>query len=134
MEKLPAFDDDAYRAVLRVQAGVNSSTDLDNDGCTSVLRWFEEQGFKNTAKKRRWSNPKPLDPVTPEQQEKMRALYTQLGWTEISRQMGFNKRVTRSKAHPAGLSWPQTRSDATKVIEGLKAMIKRASGTLQTPA
>lgn len=43
-------------------------------------------------------------------------LYRDLGWTSDAQQMGFNKKCCRK-------SWPQTRSDATKVILGLERYI-----------
>jgi hypothetical protein len=43
-------------------------------------------------------------------------LYEQLGWNDQSRQMGFSKRCCRK-------SFPQTRNDGIKVIEGLNAIV-----------
>jgi hypothetical protein len=73
-------------------------------------------GFTNTA--RRLRVPRPKGTVTQQQLDLIAALYTQLGWTELPRQIGFSKRCCRK-------SWPQTRTDANKVIEGLKAMLGR---------
>ncbi len=110
---------DAYEAILQAQAGVRSSNDLSNEGFDKVIRRFEELGFRNTARRsRRYRPAGPAQPVTPDQQHLIEELYRQLEWTDPARKMGFNKRCCRK-------SWPQTRSDAAKVIEGLKAIRSR---------
>lgn len=118
------LDDETYRAILREQGGVDSSTDLTEKGFDAVMSRFDQLGFRPIGgrKRRRWSNPKPSNPVTPEQQHLIAQLYEQLGWRELPRQMGFNKRCCRK-------SWPQTRTDANKVIEGLKAIAARSAAT-----
>lgn len=108
---------DEYESVLFENAGVHTSLELTNQGFDRVMKRFEELGFKNTAKKR-WKTSHPKWSVTADQQQLIRALYAQLGWDAMPRQMGFNKRC-------CGKSWPQTRTDANKVIEGLKAIAKR---------
>lgn len=116
------LDREAYETILQAEAGVRSSNDLTNSGFDKVVRRFEELGFQNIARrprpKRRYSKPGPTEPVTPDQQRLLDELYAQLGWQELPRRMGFSKRT-------CGKSWPQTRTDAAKVIEGLKAMLKR---------
>jgi len=122
VENLPAFDDDAYRDVLKLVAGVRSSTKLDNDGCTRVLAWFEAKGFKNTAKQPR--SPLRRDPnaiVTGPQRALVRALERDLGWSDEPKRLeGFCEKVI-------GKRRPTTRSDARAVIEGLKAMLSKAA-------
>ena len=119
------LSDDFYRAILKEQGGVDSSTKLTDKGFEAVMRRFEELGFqmvghtRRARSRRRWSNPQPGNPVTPDQQQLIATLYGQLGWAELPRQMGFSKRC-------CGKSWPQTRTDANKVIEGLKAMLARS--------
>ena len=61
--------------------------------------------------------------ATPEQLALIQELFEKHGWTEGERQAGF------SKGH-CGKSWPQTRRDANKVIEGLKAMLARVASHL----
>lgn len=117
------LDRDHYEAVLREQAGVTSSSELDNSGFDAVMHRFEELGFTNASpKKVEWKKrPRrfaPEDPVTPPQQLLIRDLYAQLGWHDLARQQAFSQRQTRKP-------WPQTRRDANKVIEGLKAILKR---------
>lgn len=113
------LEDDFYRSILRENAGVESSTDLTNKGFDKVMKRLEQLGFYNTARRRKG---RPLDSITPEQLAHIRDLYGQLGWSEQSRQMGFNKRCCRR-------SWPQSKSDGIKVIEGLKAMLSRQGST-----
>lgn len=112
------LDRDQYEAVLQAAAGVHSSSELDNSGFDRVMSRFEELGFENrsTTKKRR--TPRPASPITPQQQMLIRDLYLQLGWNDVARQAGFNQRQVRKP-------WPQTRRDANKVIEGLKAILAR---------
>ncbi len=114
------LDRDAYEAVLQAQAGVRSSTELSNEGFDKVIRRLEELGFRNTARRtRRYRPAGPAQPVTPDQQRLIEELYRQLEWTDPARKMGFNKRCCKK-------SWPQSRTDAAKVIEGLKAILARA--------
>jgi hypothetical protein len=111
---------DDYEAILQEQAGVVTSKDLSKAGFEKVMRRMEELGFENLAKKKKPSREyRPKAAVTPEQQKLIAALFNELGWIETSRQMGFSKRCCRK-------NWPQSRTDANKVIEGLKAMIRRA--------
>lgn len=48
----------------------------------------------------------------------MQELYRELGWAPGAPQMVFSKRCCKK-------SFPQTRTDANKVIEGLKAIAGR---------
>ena len=119
------IDRDSYEAILFSQAGVRSSNDLDNAGFDNVIRRFEELGFRNTARRtRRYRPARPQGAVTPDQQQLIEQLYQQLGWTEMPRKIGFNKRACKK-------SWPQTRTDANKVIEGLKAMLHRQEASVR---
>jgi hypothetical protein len=118
------LDREQYEAILQAQAGVTSSNDLDNAGFDAVMVRFEELGFTNTStKKASWKKRShhfgPDEPVTQRQQLLIRDLYIQLGWNDLAQQKAFNQRQTRKP-------WPQTRRDANKVIEGLKAILKRA--------
>jgi Protein of unknown function (DUF1018) len=109
--------DEDYRALLEAEAGVSSSNDLDNRGLDRVLKRFAKLGFVNKAHRPR-PRRQPAGLVTPAQQLLMQELYEQLGWSDPARQMGFARRVCKK-------SFPQTRGDAIKVIEGLKGMVKR---------
>lgn len=108
-----------YEAILQEQAGVTSSSDLDKAGFMKVMTRLEQLGFETTSpKKKRPRRYQPNEPITPQQQELIRDLYLQLGWSDLARQSGFNQRQVRKP-------WPQTRRDGNKVIEGLKAILKR---------
>lgn len=111
------LDRDQYEAILQSEAGVTSSSDLDRKGFDRVMRRFEHLGFHNVSRAKKRA---PAEPITPHQQQLIRELYSALGWHEIERQTGFNRRQVRKP-------WPQTRRDANKVIEGLKAITKRAA-------
>lgn len=106
-----------YEAILSAQAGVSSSTDLDNKGFDKVMRRLEDLGFVNTVRPKRREHHADYM-ATPAQLEMISGMYIELGWTDRARQIGFNKRQCRKP-------WPQTRRDANKVIEGLKSMIAR---------
>jgi hypothetical protein len=113
-----------YRQQLRT-LGVESSKDLDNAGVDAMVSWLAGQGATDTTQRRPRRQRQPAATITPDQQQLIAQLYEQLEWPELSRQMGFNKRCTRSKTSPEGRSFPQTVSDAIKIIEGLKAMLAR---------
>lgn len=110
------LDDDDYRAILKAEAGVTTSNDLDNRGLNRVLKRLSKLGFENTAHRPRVRQPKAL--VTPEQQALIERNYELLGFNSFARRSGFNKRC-------CGKAMPQTRGDANKVIEGQKAMLGR---------
>ncbi|MGC5328931.1 phage protein GemA/Gp16 family protein [Brevibacillus sp. SYSU BS000544] len=115
-----SLDDDVYRQILQQEAGVSSSRDLSLDGFRKVMKRLEHLGYKGSAKPKQTRN-KPKDPnaiVGPWQAQKIRQLFAELGWHEPDRQQGFTKKMI-------GKPWAQTRSEANKIIEGLKAMIKR---------
>ena len=58
--------------------------------------------------------------IGPWQTKKIEELYVALGILTADRQQKLCKRVIKK-------AWPQTRSDANKMIECLKAMAKRAA-------
>jgi transposase len=120
--------DDDYRALLKAEAGVTSSKDLDNRGLNRVLKRLQKAGFKNTAHRPRRAQPQGL--ISPEQQQLIEDNYERLarltaaagnpGFHTFAARSGFNRRCCRK-------AMPQTRADANKVIEGQKAIIQRLS-------
>lgn len=112
------LDRDQYEAILQAEAGVTSSSSLDNKGFDRVVTRLEELGFVNRGRRTKPRNHRPAAPITPHQQQLIRDLYLQLGWADLARQTGFNQRQVRKP-------WPQTRRDGNVVIEGLKAILKR---------
>jgi phage gp16-like protein len=110
------LNDETYRALLKAEAGVTSSNDLDNAGLDRVLKRFGKLGFNNTAHKpRRRRSPTPGALRSEQQLELIAKLYRDLGWETDAQQMAFNKKCCHK-------SWPQTTADATKVILGLERM------------
>lgn len=117
-----ALDDDTYRAILVAQGGARSAKDLDDAGFDLVMARLRELGFVSTARGK-WFKPSHRDAaalLTPGQQARLLALYTELGW-ELDRQQGFNQRMCRKP-------WPQTRAEGGRIIEALKAMVARKEG------
>lgn len=115
------LDDDLYRDILEQEAGVRTSKRLNNHKFKKVMNRFEKMGFRSSnykkPKKRKRKNI-PDAMLSPEMQGFIDKLYNKLGWEEHKRRVGFNRRQI-------GKPWPQTRAEANKIIEGLKAMIKR---------
>jgi hypothetical protein len=116
------LDDDLYREIMYQEAGVSSSVELTPAGFKKVMRRFEKLGFKSTSKyktkSRKKRENKPYSVITPEMQDLINGLYNKLGWNDSKRRIGFNRRQIEKP-------WPQTRVEANKIIEGLKAMIRR---------
>jgi hypothetical protein len=115
------LSDDEYRDALERATRKRSASKLTEPECRLAMAEFERMGFKTT------SRPKPEKvvagsdadaPVTQRQMAKMLTLYEKLGMDEAERRRGFARRQ-------CGKPWPQTRADAQKVIEGLRAMGKR---------
>ena len=119
------LSEDEYRDILFKEAGVYSSTDLDYQGFKEVIEAFNRMGFESTDKKaakesrrNKKADNTQGDTVTPAQQEYIKDLYSRLGWYKQERRIGFNKRQI-------GKPWPQSKEEASNVIEGLKAMLDR---------
>lgn len=114
------LDDETYRDLLRAEAGVASSNDLDNRGLSRVLKRLGKMGFTNTA--HRPLRPQPKGLVTPEQATiaEQYGVLMELtgGYDTFAKQTGFNRRC-------CGKAIPQTRGDAIKVIEGQKTIPAR---------
>ena len=117
------LDDDSYRDVLESVAGVRSAKELTVATFRAVMSRFEELGFTGANHRRVRPRTKATerDPdglVTGAQMRMLQHLYDELGMTSLKRQRGFNERVCRQP-------WPQTRREASRVIEALKKMRKR---------
>ena len=122
--------DDTYRDILWEQGGrVRSSRDLKPEGVEAVLRRFRELGWQGLppAKRPRLREDRPLELPTSGQLGVIRHLWEDLGWHETDRRQGFTARVC--SGHP----WPQSREEANKLIEALKAMVKRGSSGRTRP-
>lgn len=112
------LDDDTYREILRQTAGVASSKELDAQGFERLMTRLNQLGFKRKAPKKPKMAKDGQALILPGQMELIASLYGRLGWTERDRRAGFNRRQI-------GKPWPQTRSEANKIIEALKAMLRR---------
>lgn len=115
------LSDDEYRDTLQRVTGKRSAAKLNDRQCRLVMAEFERLGFKTTARPQPEQVVQPGDgsePVTQRQMAKMLTLYEALGWDDAERRRGFAKRQ-------CGQPWPQTRADAQRVIEGLRAIGKR---------
>ncbi|MCM0757367.1 regulatory protein GemA [Sporomusa sphaeroides DSM 2875] len=126
--------DEDYRNILELYGGVTSAKFLTLEGFERVMAHLTRLGFriKPTATKEgkghkqavyRASDTLRADPAekkTPAQEAMLNHYFTTLGWTEAERRQGFCKRMIKK-------AWPQTRDEAAKVIEALKAMVARNS-------
>lgn len=108
--------DDVWRDLLKVQAGKTSAKELTFAEFELVLRRCEQLGFVSTAHQR-FEAAALYEVVTPAQQAKIQELYGKLGW-DGRRQSGFNRRQIRK-------GWPQSQSEASRIIEALKKMVAR---------
>ena len=112
-----------YRNVLQLYGGVDSAKHLRLDGLERVMEQFERLGFKSTAgkgfKQPRHAKSRDADGQPyPAQLHMIRHHFEQVGFTETERQQGFCRRIIKKP-------WPQTRAEANKIFEALKAMIAR---------
>lgn len=125
------LDDDTRRDMQQQLVGVASTKDMSMPQLSAI--WQRLTGLANDAglakPKRRTSRPgrderQPAEPPTTEQLDKIAHLYEHLG-VHGAAAIQLCRRMTRSIEKREGFPWPQTREQANKVIEGLKAMEKR---------
>lgn len=112
-----------YRSVLSLYGNVESAKDLTMEGFRHVMTYLERVGFRSqNGKVYQWKTKAPQsDPDAlpyPAQLNKLQVLFERMGMDTAERQQAFCWRQIKK-------AWPQTRSDANKVIEGLKAMLAR---------
>lgn len=138
-KKQLGLKEEDYRSILENYGGVSSAKFLTLEGVERVIKHLERLGFK--------SKPAPtkegkgfkqsvycaadtqcIDPKafkTPAQDAMLTHYFEALGWNEPERQRGFCLRLTKKP-------WPQTRDEAAKVIEGLKAIHGRIQKKAQS--
>jgi hypothetical protein len=109
--------EEEYRTILRVHGGVETSVDLDEWGLEKVMRLLRDLGFRYKKKARR---PDLAILASEGQRKIIYHLMEDLGWIP-SRLYGFITKMTGEKT-PEELK----KEEASKVIEGLKAMRDRA--------
>lgn len=119
------LDDDARRDLQRNLVGVESSKDMSLVQLSTVWQRLtvlaQDAGLARPRLRKRPGRDErlPDDIVTEEQTEKIMALFDALGVAAVGQaRMHFSRRV-------CGCTWPQTREQANKVIEALKAMQAR---------
>lgn len=127
-KELGLIDED-YRSILNLYGAVDSAKHLTKDGFERVIDHLERLGFTSTTAQKthrttRYRVPhRDADGVPyPAQLRMIDQLFQQLGWTETERQRGFCQRMLKKP-------WPQTRAEANKIFEGLKAMLARIEKT-----
>jgi hypothetical protein len=114
------LQDEDYRSILELYGGFSSSKHLTLEGFERVMNHLERLGFKSTNAKPP-ANAPDRDPdglPYPAQLKMIEHLFEQLCFTETARRGGFCRRVIKKP-------WPQTRAEANKIFEALKAMVAR---------
>lgn len=109
-----------YRAILSLYGGAESAKDLTLGGFERVMRHLQQLGFDAPAyhPPRRSAVRNAGAVVEPPQAYKIEQLFADLGIDTAERRQGLCRRVIKKP-------WAQTRADANKVIECLKAMLRR---------
>lgn len=122
--------DDVRKDLQLKLVGVESTKDMTPPQLTQVWQRLttlaKEAGLARPRKKGRPGRDErqPAEPPTKEQLEKIDHLYEHLG-VRGADAIALCRRITRSIDKRDGFPWPQTREQANKVIEGLKAMDAR---------
>ena len=112
-----ALDEGNYRSMLNTY-GVESAKDLTQKQFKHLVKYLETLGFTSSNKKAKAPNRDPNGLPYPAQLELIEKLFLQNEIFEPKSQRVFCKRII--KTH-----WAQTRTDANKIIEALKAMLAR---------
>ena len=114
-----ALSDEDYRAILG-QYGVSSSKDLTIAGFEKVMTHMERLGFKSITPRQPTRAPvrDANGPPYPAQLKMLEIYFNRLGFDSADRRQGFCQRQIKKP-------WPQTRAEANRVFEGLKAMVAR---------
>ena len=121
------LDEESYRQILKSVAGVESSTQLSQEGFQRVMRRFQEMGFRGLVRQPYRPVPKgrliPLDSphgleaITESQQSFITYLLENLSWDE-GHYHAFCRRIIKK-------SDPQTKREGQKIIIGLMAILRQ---------
>lgn len=113
--------DEDYRSILELYGGVSSAKFLKLDGFERVMLHLERLGFKSTSERQPSRAPvrDANGPPFPAQLKMLDMYFDRLGIDSADRRQGFCQRQIKKP-------WPQTRAEANKVCEGLKAMVARS--------
>jgi len=128
------LDEESYRQILKGVAGVESSTQLTEQGFEKVMRRFQEMGFKGLLPDPYQPVPKgrlipPESPhgeegITPSQSGFISYLLDKLSWDE-GHYHAFCRRIIKKPN-------PSTKREGQKIIIGLLAILRqrvRKTGT-----
>jgi hypothetical protein len=117
-----ALDDEDYRSILS-HYKVETAKDLNMRDFEQLMKYLESLGFRNIRPRQPahppWRDAQGLP--HPAQLAEMARMFRELGIPEGLRQQGLCRKVIKKP-------WPQTRGEANKVFEALKAMISRRGG------
>ena len=121
------LDEESYRQILKGVAGVESATQLTEEGFEKVMRRFQEMGFKGLLPDPYQPVPKGrlIPPDSPQGQQTITQsqlsfisyLLDKLGWEEGHYQ-AFCRRIIKK-------SDPLTKRDGQKIIIGLMAILRQ---------
>jgi hypothetical protein len=121
------LDSESYRRILKGVAGVESSTQLTEEGFEKVMKRFQEMGFKGLlpdpyqpVPKGRLipsESPQGLESITSSQKEFIAYLLDKLKWEE-GHYHAFCQRIIK---RPETL----TKRDGQKIIIGLMAILRK---------
>jgi hypothetical protein len=121
------LDGESYRQILKGVAGVESATQLTEEGFEKVMRRFQEMGFKGllphpyhpTPKGRLIpsNSPQGLESITSSQQDFIAYLLEKIKWGE-EHYHAFCQRIIK---RPDAL----TKRDGQKIIIGLMAILRK---------
>jgi hypothetical protein len=121
------LDEESYRQILKGVAGVESATQLTEEGFEKVMRRFQEMGFKGLLPDPYQPVPKGrlIPPDSPHGQEAITP--SQLGF--ISYLLG---KLSWDEEHYRAFCWriikkpdPSTKRDGQKIIIGLMAILRQ---------
>lgn len=114
------LQEEDYRSILDLYGGVSSAKHLTLEGFERVMEHLERLGFKSTNSKQPARAPRrdPDGAPFPAQLKMIEHHFETLGFDEAERRQGFCRRVIKKP-------WPQTRAEANKIFEALKAMVAR---------
>jgi len=116
------LDDGAYRSILSLYGGAESAKNITQGGFSRLMDYLVRMGFKAPAYLKRRRNASGV--ISAAQMRKIKELFASLGMDMAERQQGLCRRVIKKP-------WAQTRSEANKIVECLKAMLKRQEGATE---
>jgi hypothetical protein len=121
------LDEESYRQILKGVAGVESSTQLTKEGFESVMKRFQEMGFKGLLPdpyqpmpKGRLipsGSPQGFESITSSQQDFISYLLEKIEW-DNEHYHAFCQRIIKRPD-------PLTKRDGQKIIIGLMAILRQ---------